>query len=290
MQGKIVMPVTGRLWKTDAQGYILNDANSIQPTFMSVVADAVAAYTRAVAADLHSIYVTGSVARGLAVEGMSDLNICAVLDEQTDPELALRDWTPAAEEAILDQHAVISDVRLELWPYTTVLGDPAFFSIGAFILKTQSICLWGGDLTPELPDYRITPHIANDDIVNLADDVQDARNDLEANPTPRRTRAVCYRVAKQLLHTGFSLVMLRTGVYTRDLDLSCDYVVQHYPDHADDARRALAYVRQPSREAQVVRDYLNRFGVWMVSEANRWLDQHNPARDLAMPTNEVEGD
>lgn len=276
----------GRLWQLDSEGFILNDARGIQPPFVAVVNAAVSAYTSHLADDIHSIYVTGSVARGLAVPGESDLNICAVLNETTDPDLVLRDWTYAAEEALLAAHDVITNVRLELVPYTFVLGDPAYFSIDAFILKTESICVWGSDLTSELLDYPISPHIANHDIVQFVDDLHEAIDELQAYP--RRVRSVCHRAAKQLLHTGFSLVMLDAGVYTRDLDLSYQYFTQHYPHLADDMRRALEFAPNPPQDVELVSRYLTEFGGTLVAEADQWLDKHNPERLYALPTDEVE--
>ena len=282
------MAFPGRLWQIDANGFILNDARSVQPAFQAVVADAIAAYTSHLANDIHSIYVTGSVARGLAVPGESDLNICVVLNETTDPELVLREWTFDAEDAILKQHDLITDVRLELWPYTFVLGNPAKFSIGAFILKTQSVCVWGSDLRSELLDYRLSPHIANDDLVQFEDDLNDALEELQTHP--RRVRTICHHTAKQFIHTGFALVMLDESVYTRDLDLSCDYFVQRYPQYADSMRHALDYAQNPPKDAQMVSSYFSSFGASLAAEANQWLDLHNPKRRLALPTDEVEGE
>lgn len=280
----------GRLWQLDANGYILNDARAeyIHPPFDVLVNDAVAAYTQHLTNDIHSIYVSGSVARGLAVEGESDMNIFAVLNEISDPDLVLRDWIPPAEEAILDKHKSIADIRLDLWPYAYVLNDPAYFSIGAFIIKTQSVCVWGSDLASELLDYRISPHIANDDIVQINDDVLESLDDIQTNP--RRARTVAYRVSKQLLHTGFSLVMLEEGVYTRDLNLSYECFVKHYPDRAHYMRQALEYAHNPPRDPQLVLNLLDDLGLFVISEADKWLDKHNPDRYLALPTSEVEGE
>jgi uncharacterized protein len=278
----------GRLWRMDDEGYILNDAHAayIRSPFDRTVQDAIAAYTESIVHDVHSIYICGSVARGLAVEGKSDLNVFAVLNEFSDPDLVLRDWRTAAEETILDKHPSITDIRLDLWPYTYVSGDPAYFSIGAFIIKTQSVCVWGSDVTSELPEYRVSPHIANDDIVQIKDDVQDALDDIQANP--RRVRGVCHRVSKNLLHTGFSLVMLDEGIYTRDLDVSHEYFAKHYPDYSDAMRQALEYAHNPPRDPQPVVNMLNQLGGFLIAEADKWLDRYNPERHIALPTDEFE--
>lgn len=275
---------TGRLWRMDNDGSILNDASpdKIKSPYDSMIADATAAYTGNIANDIHSVYVTGSVARGLAVEGVSNLNMIALLTEAADADLVLRDWIVPAEEALLAKYPSLSDVILELWPYNYVFADPERFSIGAFIIKTHSVCVWGSDVTPELPDYRVDAAIANDDLVQIKLDVDEAVMKIKRNSKPENVAYWCREVMKHILHAGFALVMVDEGVYTRDLDLCYEYFARHYPGHAADMQRALRYAENPSTDAMEVLDYLADMGEWIIAHANAWLDQHNPDRDPAM--------
>lgn len=272
----------GRLWRIDADGNILNDAVAITSPYDIMAADAVAAYTGNIVNDVHSIYVTGSVARGLVVEGVSNLNVIALLTEMTDADLVLQDWIMSAEENILAKYPSLSDVVLEVWPYNYVFSDPGRFSIGAFIIKTQSVCLWGSDVAPELPDYKIEAAIANDDLVQVKLDIDEAVAKIKRNSRPENVSYWCREVMKHILHAGFALVMVDEGVYTRDLDLCYEYFAKHYPGHAADMQRALRYAENPSMDAMEVLGYLANMGEWMIAHANTWLDQHNPERDLAM--------
>jgi hypothetical protein len=274
----------------DASGLILNDAHTdqIRPPFRALVDDVVQAYTRHISADIDSIYITGSVARGLAVEGLSDLNAVAVLAARVDPDLVLQDWIPTAEAALRAQHPCVTDVQLELWPYYSVFTDPARFAVAAFVLKTHSACVWGVDLSSQLPDYRITPAIANDDLVQLADDLADARAALQADPDETTVRIWTRFAAKCILRAGFGLVQMQEGVHTRDADLCYHYCARHYPGHADDLRRALSYVDQPPSRADQALTFLDTVGAWMIARADAWLDDHNPTRELALPVDDIE--
>lgn len=84
----------GGWWPLDGDGFILNDAapGKILPPHRAAIQEAVRAYRRHVRADLHSVYVRGSVARGRAVPGVSDLDCFAVTrissGGQDDPWLA----------------------------------------------------------------------------------------------------------------------------------------------------------------------------------------------------------
>ncbi len=274
----------GRLWRTDSDGNILNDASLeyIKPPYDAMIADVVALYTRNIVNDIHSIYVTGSIARGLAVEGISNLNMFAVLTEETDADLVLQDWIPSAEEELLAKYPSLSDVVLEIWPYNHVFSDPGRFSIGAFIIKTHSICIWGSDVAPELADYKVESAIANDDLVQIELDINEAVSKIKRNSRPENVAYWCREVMKQILRAGFALVMVEEGVHTRDLDLCCEYFVKHYPERVVEMRQALVFAENPSMDAMEVLDYLSNMGAWMIARADVWLDQHNPDRDLAI--------
>lgn len=271
----------GRLWRIDDAGFLCNDAvnTPLAEPFATIAAAGVAAFTGRIAADLDSVYLTGPVARGLAVPGAAELEVVAVTAPHADFELVLQDWLPDAEQALIDAHPALRDARLDLYPYDDIFTDPDRFSPGAFLLKTRSICLWGADLTPELPDYRISTAIANDDIVQIAADIAEARERIAADDAPENVRYWLRQACKHLLWTGFALVMVEEAVYTRDADLCYSYFARHFPGHSADLRRALDYLAAPLDAAGEADAYLDVMGGWMIAQADRWLDTHNPARD-----------
>ena len=280
----------GRLWSIDDHGVIQNDARReyLQPPFSALIDNAVRAYVDHIGSDLDSIYVTGSVARGLAIEGQSDLNMFAVTDDNVDPDLVMRDWIKSAEADLILKHPCVREVQLEIWPYYYAFTDPTRYAIGAFILKTHSVCVWGSDLALSLPDYGVTPGIANDDLVQIADDIADTRAAITDDPNPVNVRYWSRTIAKNLLWAGFGLVQMEAGVHTRDMDRCYHYIAQHFPGHAADLRRALDMVDNPSEDAAMLHAYLDNVGEWLIAQANKWLDQYNPSRDGALLIDDVE--
>ncbi len=282
--------LAGRLWRLNAEGYILNDASveQIQPAYTALVNEAVEICTAQIGADIDSLYISGSVARGMAVEGVSDLNVLVVLDAASDPDLVLRDWIPEAEAALMEKYPLVRDVHIELWPYYNVFTDPARFSIGAFILKTHSACVWGVDLHTQLPDYRITPAIANDDLIHLEDDLADAADALAEETGPETVRSWCRFAAKAALWSAFGLVQIQAGVHTRDADVCAAYFAEYHPEYADAAQAALRYVSEPTADADAALALVDSLRAWLLPLAEAWLDQHNPDRDDALPVDDVE--
>lgn len=281
---------TGRYWRTDEEGYLLNDASLhyIQPPFADVVQAAVDAYLQHIPGDIHSIYVTGSIPRGLAREGESDLDMFAVLTAEADPLLVLQDWIDPTEEALIDRFPCINDAQLEVWSDGYVFTDPTRFSIGAFIIKTHSVCVWGSDLIPELGDYKISAAIANDDLVRVKLDIAVAVEYIQADSRPVNVRYWCRRSMKNILRAGFALVMLEEGRHTRDLELCYETFIRHYPQQTARMKRALEYARFPLADADGVLAFLEDMGGWIIARADHWLGQYNPAHDEALLVDDVE--
>lgn len=273
----------GRYWPIDENGFLLSDADRKYLTgpFDRAVKAAVQVFADQIGPDIDSIYVTGSIARGRAIEGRSDLDLVVVLAEETDPELVKQDWINPAINELVDAHPLITGVELELWPYGYVFRDPEEFSSGAFIITTQSICVWGADLTPQLPRYNMRhgitrKAIANDDIIQFEFEYQDAVEALQQNPGPTEIHYWATRLSKKLLRTGFSLVMLQEGSFTRDLDLCAEAFSRHYPHQAAAAKHALEYIDNPPDDPARFLTFLQQYGSWMVDQCDKWLDEHNP--------------
>ena len=281
------MANTGRIWQIDERGFLISDATleHLNPPFKAVVDDVVEAYLKHIKQDLHSIYITGSVPRGLAIAGQSDLNAIAVLEYYTDPELVMQDWISAAETDIRTKHDCVSDVQMELYPHGWLLHDESEFSISAFILKTHAVCVWGIDMLPDLTSYRFLNRetrvaIANDDIINLEPDIDEAIDTIEADDSSANVRYWCKQICKNMIHAAFGLVMVDEVVHTRDIDVSVSYFLKHYSDQEREIRQAVDFIVSPTDSASEILDFLDTFGAWLIDECDRWLDQNNPELDI----------
>jgi len=284
------MASKGRLWQVDSHGYLINDAHldHVKPPYSVVIDDVIQAYLDHIGDEVHSIYITGSVPRGLAIEGQSDLDAIALLEYYTEPELVMQDWVASAEEAIATKHDCISDVQMEIWPHGWVLHDESEFSISAFILQTHAVCVWGADITPDLTRYKFTDRktriaIANDDIVQIEPDIDEALAEIEADDSPDHVRDWCKRICKNMIHSAFGLVMIDEAVHTRDIDLSARYFIKHFPDYEPEIGQAVQWIEFPTGDVQALIDFLDTFGAWLIAECDDWLDQHNPDRYFEYP-------
>ena len=272
----------GRLWPIDADGWIVNDAgpDQIAAPYRVAVAAAVCAYREQLGAALHSVYVRGTVPRGQAVPGVSDLDCFAVA--LGDPAELGDGWLKPVSAQLAAAHPIVSDVQLEIWPYAELLVTDRFSEL-CFLLKTQSACVWGQDLAPRLPRFKPDAIVANNDISQIQPDIAEAIAALQADASAHNVLYWCRRIMKNMLRTGFSLVMLDERQFTRDLKLCYDYFAKRYPAQAIEMRRVLELAIQPSADCNCVLAVLNTFGSWLIVEADAWLARHNPSKIVEMP-------
>lgn len=278
---------SGRYWQVNDTGILVNDAidSDISHVYQPIIEAIVAAYTTHIAQDIHSIYLMGSVARGLAEPQKSDINVVAILEETVDPELVMQDWIEPAEAALLAQFGdVITDVVLDMWPYYYVIRDPEEFSVAAFLLQTQAVCIWGSDIAPDLPVYRfsdpvIRTAIANEDIIALNDELEYIVETLEFAQNMRAVQIMARYASKQLIYTTFSLLYPAYPQYSRDVDVCHAAAITAFPHHKAQLDRLLNWVDSPPRDAVFAVQLIEDVSVWLVPACNAWLEKYNPEMD-----------
>ncbi|MEB6335629.1 nucleotidyltransferase domain-containing protein [Serratia rhizosphaerae] len=155
----------------DHNGYIATlGAFSVQPEFTCVVDDAVRQLTETLDGVIHSIYVYGSVARGEAAVGTSDLDLCIIFHR---PLLSVQNVTLASVRARLEKaHPVVSKVDFDCGILSEVLAAEYRHSWG-YWLKHHCCCVYGADLAGQFPRFKPSRAIAvalNGDYINVLND------------------------------------------------------------------------------------------------------------------------
>jgi len=144
---------------TDAQGRILllPEPRSAGP-FVALLDDARVSLGDVLGARMHSLYVYGSVARGTARAGQSDLDLTLVLQTAADTETAAQIEATAA--ALRLRHAdLITKVDIDPGVLATVLAPAQRLSWG-YWLKHHCRCLAGEDLAARFAPFAPSREIA----------------------------------------------------------------------------------------------------------------------------------
>ncbi|MFJ1897953.1 MULTISPECIES: nucleotidyltransferase [unclassified Streptomyces] len=215
---------------------------------------------------LDSAYVYGSVPRGTAVPGISDLDLQLVL--RAGPTEADRADADAVEAGLDASFEEIDGVGILLSGRETVLSDLERHDAGFFI---ACLCtpLLGEDLAGLLPRYRPSSLLARETNGDLCLLLPDWHERAAGAATDPERRAMSRGVARRIVRTGFTLVMPRWGGWTSDLSECAELFARYYPhlpERAGQMRLAARTGRAPTADPAVLSMLVDDLAPWLAAE------------------------
>ncbi|MEU2223387.1 nucleotidyltransferase domain-containing protein [Streptomyces sp. NPDC018347] len=253
----------------DAQGFIVREGSlaGVPDAFRPVVSAARDRLPEVFGTRLHSAYVYGSIPRGTARVGRSDLDLLVALREE--PSDADRDAVRALGEALDEEFGQIDGVGTLLHGRARLLSDPERYDLGWFL---ACLCtpLLGADLAEHLPRYRPDPLLARETNGDLARWLPRWRERIEgAADTEEARRPLVRFMSRHLVRTGFTLVMPRWQGWTSDLRRMAGAFAEYYPERAAQLRAAAEHGTEPVGDPVVLRSYVDDLGPWLAAEYAR---------------------
>ncbi|MEV0276023.1 nucleotidyltransferase domain-containing protein [Streptomyces sp. NPDC050610] len=239
----------------------------VQPAFIPVV-DAARSHIAETfgSTRLHSAYLYGSIPRGTATPGVSDLDLqIALHDEPTEADHADAKAIGAALDRDFPQ---IEGVGILLASVGNLLSELERHDAG-FFLACLCTPLLGPDLAAQLPRYRPTSLLARETNGDLARVLPHWRAKAAAAAqaaTEADRRRLSRLVGRRTVRTGFTLIMPRWGGWTSDLDQSAELFGRYYPERAERMRTAASIGRVPSPDPAVLGMLIDDLGPWLAAE------------------------
>ncbi|MET7693274.1 nucleotidyltransferase domain-containing protein [Streptomyces sp. NPDC005483] len=252
----------------DAQGYIEREGSlgRIPQPFLPVVSATRDRVLDLFGPRLHSAYLYGSIPRGTARVGRSDLDLLLALrDEPTDADRA---GVQELGEALDKEFPQIDGVGTLLYSRDLLLSDLERHDLGWFL---ACLCtpLLGDDLAEYLPRYRPDSLLARETNGDLAVLLPRWRERIRtADSDETRTRLVRF-MSRHLVRTAFTLVMPRWNGWTSDLGEMAEVFAAYYPERAEQLRAAAVLGRTPTADIAVLRTYVDDLGPWLADEYAR---------------------
>ena len=262
----------------DPQGYIEREGSlgRIPRVFRPVVASARDRLLELFGARLHSAYLYGSIPRGTARAGRSDLDLLVALQEE--PADADRAGVRALGEAVDKAFPQIDGVGTLLYGRARLLSAAETYDMGWFV-ACMCTPLLGEDLAEYLPRYRPDSRLARETNGDLAELLPDWRRRVAEAENPENSedsadseaarRQLVRFMSRHLVRTGFTLVMPRWNGWTSDLTEMAEAFGAYYPQRAEQMRAAALRGREPTADAAVLRSYVDDLGPWLAQEYAR---------------------
>ncbi|MGW7256074.1 nucleotidyltransferase [Streptomyces sp. NPDC054834] len=252
----------------DDRGHIAREGSlaRVPHAFRPVVAAARERLPDAFGARLHSAYLYGSIPRGTARVGRSDLDLLLALREE--PTDADRQAARALGEALDKEFPQIDGAGTLLYGRARLLSGLERYDLGWFV---ACLCtpLLGDDLAEHLPRYRPDALLARETNGDLARLLPRWRERIAGAADSEARRPLVRFMSRHLVRTGFTLVMPRWNGWTSDLREMAEVFGAYYPPRAGQLRTAAEYGYEPVGGPDVLRSYVDDLGPWLAEEYAR---------------------
>ncbi|MEY8347293.1 nucleotidyltransferase [Bacillus cereus] len=257
----------GRFCPVDDTGYIINDShiNKIQPVFLEVIKEVKNTCFQSLQDDLHSIYIRGSVPRGIGIEGIADIDTIILV--RKDPKILDLERIESIEQQLLTKFDCISGVELSFYNVEEIIHS-THFSFISFMIETHGVCIFGEDIRSQLPKYKVSQELAREHLIYLQSQIEQACEELIHNKGRDDIIDCCRWIMKIVVRAGLALTIDKEGLYSRDLYPAYELFSRHFPGQEQNMRRALQYAINPIDDIKEILAFLDDFGGWMIKLAD----------------------
>lgn len=213
---------------------------------------------------ISSIYVRGSVARGAAITGISDIDLVVIVKNPLHKGYS-REWVRPFTQQLRNRYPQVDDVEVEIVTEHSLLNINQHMGIRV-LLTLQGKLLIGDDVLKRLP------HIKPDDssFVHIPT-FSDFQCKLKDTLTGKDVFLPAYIpwVTKRYIRTGFELCIEKEEVFTRDLYPCYEIFSRYYPDKKNEMYRVLEQAIQPKWSQAELLKYVDSLGNWLQLEVKK---------------------
>lgn len=259
-ENKIEIRPTGSYFEVDDDGFLKNPASldKIQQKWRHLIDDVVEVYKNKFGENLHSVYVRGSVAKGEAVDGVSDADTFAYVTVPKDQ--IEKGWQKEDSAVLKHKYPFAEDIEISVMPLPETGSS----------MILQSVCVYGEGLEvpPKKPGKEMLNHL-----YYFEERHMNTRKWFDAiSPDEKeQIQGKCTWLMKDILRAGFELTMERSGRYTRDLYLCYKDFSEYYPEKESLMREILDLALNPIADKQKILEIQERIVPWMVEESQKFI-------------------
>ncbi len=253
------------LYKIDRKGYVVNESNlrKIQPYYKKVLQEINQLYVDRLGNNLLSVYIRGSVSTGRAKPNISDVDSVAIVKRKLIRKKLL--WTIKAADNLEKKYPKAGLIELTIVSLKELLKSKKYKNLRVY-LKTQSVCLMGEDILPQLPKVKPGKKLAIYLYGDLKQELEILKKIFSGEIINReylfRRRPIkfwCVWMTRTLLRSGLGLVMIKKPIYTQDLNTCFSIFVKEYPEYKREMKQLLEWSVNPTSNKKQLFNFLDNF-------------------------------
>ncbi|MGR5548931.1 nucleotidyltransferase domain-containing protein [Vibrio sp. DNB22_12_1] len=242
---------------------VIDPTQPFQPEFEPLIRDVLMCLKGGLGANLHSVYIYGSVARKSAIVGKSNLDMVLVTKSTFESNRAtlLNSIKWRAQQG----HPQVKGVSIRTALVNEVANLDSIFTWG-FMLKHCCVCVYGDDLADCFGDYVPSWEIAKHWNMDVEDWLSVYRIKIVQAPSIEELVSTQIVIAKKLLRASYSLVMYRDKRWFDD-PMECGEVfLKYHPEKQLEIDRLGILLSGRAIPKRSVIGLLDSFGNWLVQQ------------------------
>jgi len=266
---KIEIQNVGTVMETDENGNLINEAglDKIQEKYQAPIDDVIEIQREQFGDRLTAIYIRGSVAKGTAIDDISDLDTITLVD-MTKEELDNLDtsYRKRVGEEMKEKYPFLEKVELPIFSKENISFQMQF------LLKTSAVCVEGEDISKDMKPIALNKENASTIRGKLDKNITEAVEEINEAEDGKTVQKALQWVSKRMLRAGALLVATDGKKYTRDLYPAYEIFSEKYPEQEESMRQALEYALNPISERTKVINFIEEFGSWLVEQDKKVFD------------------
>jgi uncharacterized protein len=249
----------GTFLETDSKGYIVNPTSKdkLQKNWIPVIDDITNYYVKNYGDKLKGVYLRGSVAKGTAIEYVSDIDTFAMVDLSVDK--INNKWTESAEKHLKEKFSFITGAEMAGISTNSVPKN-------ILIILNQSLLVQGTH--QKFPKMKISKDLAIH-APNIEKRLGAVKENLAKMNEKEEIEDYCAWIMKGYLRIGLEILIEKTGKYSRDLYPCYKLFSEYYPKKEKDMREVLVLAIQPTADKDRIERISSHLGEWLLSEAKK---------------------
>lgn len=243
----------------DSAGYVQSDISieKVSAAFKPVLSESISGLVRVLGSKLHSIYLYGSVGRGNAVFGESNLDLSIIV----------KTTLSEAEEATLNQlerniccrYEAISKLECDVGSYAQAMVANEYE--WQFWLKHMCICVWGDDLREGISPYKPSLKVG----LEMNKDIRRRLLTTLKRLNDNNYLAEGKSIAKKVLRTHYALYSEMDNSFYTSLPEIAACLQRYEPEMKNSIEDALSMAKGLIASQQSVVELINGYGRFVVS-------------------------
>jgi hypothetical protein len=259
---KIEIQPKGSYFQIDENGFLINPASAekIQEKWKPIIDDIVDVYKNTYGEKLRNVYIRGSVAKGEAIDNVSDIDTFAYVNMSKE-ELKDNNTNRDMRKHIEEKYDFVNGIEMNATPLSTAQND--------YIILNQSVCVYGEPIS--VPNMKPGKEMASH-APGFHNRLSKFERFFHEESDPEEIQDFCTWAMKGFLRVGFELTMERSQKYTRDLYRCYETFVEYYPEKEPEMRQVLDLALNPTADKNKIKKIMDNLGVWLIAEIPKYFE------------------